>query len=292
MPIPSAPPPSNESGALTQPRQLQRWLDVNVVPRLTRTQGYFTIPAFSVNAEWRNASGIAAVFNYTATKNFTLKPFTVPVSPNYLACIAWVDDDYVMHRYKLWSDVGEALFFDCPLYAGQLIKKNFRIEIWNILPDPLTEFSLAGAGNAFANDTYTKTSSVLWESTLCHFQYDGIGTNGYGVWTVRLKSSPSTILYIFTLPPGNRFPVGKWDPDWPVVFGGTPNPYIVISEVCSQSEALNFATSVRGSYDYRFSDDFTIATPSSIVTDFAWPLSGGAFPLPFQWPASSVPVIN
>lgn len=291
MPSPVAPPPSNEPGALTQPRQLQRWLDVNVVPVLTRTQGYFILPAFSVDAEWRGYSDIVAVFNYTATNNFSLKGLVAPANPNYLACIMWVDDEYNVHRYKLWADVGEVLYVDIPLYTNQLIKRNFRIEIWSTGPDTVGDIVLNNSGNPDANGTYSKTSDILWENSLAKLSYTGTSSAG-DLWDVRLKASLSTVRYLMLVAPNQTFPYGTWDLDWVVVFGGGPNPYVSIAQTYSQATDLQLFSSIRGSYDYRFQTDFTVATPSAIVTDFEWPLNTGTFPLPFTWPTDSVPTTN
>ena len=92
--------------------------------------------------------------------------------------------------------------------------------------------------------------------------------------------------------PNQTFPFGTWDLDWVVVFGGGPNPYVSIAQTYSQATDLQLFSSIRGSYDYRFQTDFTVATPSAIVTDFEWPLNTGTFPLPFTWPTDSVPTTN
>lgn len=131
MPAPSNPP--FEAGAQMQPRQLNRWLDVNKINKLTRASTYFTIPSFDVDVTWLGYSELVAVFNYTSANNFSIKPIAslLPISPNYLACVMWADSSHNVYRYKLWEDVGEILFFDVPIYTEQRIKKHFRIEIWN-----------------------------------------------------------------------------------------------------------------------------------------------------------------
>jgi len=78
MPYPSQPP--FEAGALLQPRQLQRWLDVNKVSKLTRTETYWILPAFSVDNNWLGYSQLVAAFNFTATNNFSLPTFEAPLS--------------------------------------------------------------------------------------------------------------------------------------------------------------------------------------------------------------------
>jgi len=82
MPPPIVPPPSNDSGALTVPRQLQRWLDENPVTKLDRCGTFITLPAFSVNVNWQGYSDIVAAFTFEGTHNFTLKQIAtvVPLS--------------------------------------------------------------------------------------------------------------------------------------------------------------------------------------------------------------------
>lgn len=54
-------------------------------------------------------------------------------NPTYVACIMWKDINGVVYRYKLWEDVGETGYLlSVPLYAGQVIMKNFRFEIWSL----------------------------------------------------------------------------------------------------------------------------------------------------------------
>lgn len=72
MAEPLSPPPTNEYGAVTQPRQLERWLDVNPVTQLTRTQAYITLPAFSIEYVWLGYSDIIASFNFEGPNNFSL----------------------------------------------------------------------------------------------------------------------------------------------------------------------------------------------------------------------------
>ena len=67
-----------------------------------------------------------------------LKNLTI-VNPNYIACLMWKDQYGRTYRYALWSGVGESTPLGFPLYSGQLIKKNFRIEIWSINGQNVTE---------------------------------------------------------------------------------------------------------------------------------------------------------
>lgn len=92
--------------------------------------GYISVPSFSYTGPiWKGASETVTQFNYSADRNFVLK--TRPVQPsgaNFCPVIKY-RVGYTVYRYKLWQDVGEHLAV--PLYTGQVIKKNFVIEIWN-----------------------------------------------------------------------------------------------------------------------------------------------------------------
>jgi len=73
MAQPLVPPPANDTGALTYPRQLQRWLDPNPVTKLDRVGTFLTLPSFSVTVNWLGYSDIVAAFNFEAPNNFSLK---------------------------------------------------------------------------------------------------------------------------------------------------------------------------------------------------------------------------
>ena len=134
MPFPPNPPPVGEAGAIISPRQLNRWLDTNQVNVLTRTETYITVPAFSINYTWRGYSELVTSWNYEASHNFTLKRSqnVLPLSPNYMLCVMWEDQNRNVHRYALWQDVDEVIYFNIPLYTGQQIKANFRFEVWTV----------------------------------------------------------------------------------------------------------------------------------------------------------------
>jgi len=93
---------------------------------------YVSIPAFSyVGPIWKGASEVVCQFNYSATRNFVLRDRpTMPTGANYVACIKY-RIGYTVYRYKLWEGIDEVMP-NLPLYRGQIIKKNFVIEIWNI----------------------------------------------------------------------------------------------------------------------------------------------------------------
>lgn len=131
---PLTPPPASDTGAITFPRQLQKWLDCNPITALTRTQAFITLPSFNVSGfiEWFGVSDIVASFNFEGPNNFSLAGLSqLPVNPNYFLCISWRDNNGNIYRYALWQNVGEVILFDIPLYNNQIIMKNFRFEVWS-----------------------------------------------------------------------------------------------------------------------------------------------------------------
>lgn len=141
MSQPLTPPPLSDYGAFTVPRILQRWLDVNPITALTRTQAYITLPSFSQTVTWQGYSDIVVAFNYEGPNNFTLTGFNVELypTPNYCLCVAWRDENGNMNRYSLWRGVGEVIYGSVTPYAGQKIAKNFRFEIWSTNSTPAVQ---------------------------------------------------------------------------------------------------------------------------------------------------------
>lgn len=94
--------------------------------------GYFDLPVFAVNnIAWKGASEIVKQYGFTASKNFALRQRPAkPSGANYVPCIRYRIGD-VVYRWKLWEDANLVLP-NVVLYAGQIIKKNFCIEIWNL----------------------------------------------------------------------------------------------------------------------------------------------------------------
>jgi len=88
------------------------------------------LPVFSYNTTWYGASVEVTQFNFSSTDVFTLRRLpTVPSGVNFLLCLKWRNGS-VVTRYKLWENVGEVL--NVPLYGGQIIPKNFVLEVWNL----------------------------------------------------------------------------------------------------------------------------------------------------------------
>jgi len=103
---------------------------VNLANKAEWLNSFITLPIFNYQGIiWKGASEVITQFNYTATKNFTIRTLpTKPTNVNFCLVIRYRIGDNT-YRYKLWSGVGETL--NEPLYNGQIIKKNFVLEIWN-----------------------------------------------------------------------------------------------------------------------------------------------------------------
>lgn len=165
MPEPTHPP--YESGALTTPRQLQRWLDINAQNgALTRTRYFITIPSFNIAHVWNGYSEIVGEYHYEAPNNFSLllsnSSNLLSLNTNYTICVSYVNSDNTVVRYSLIRAANDLFYHELTPYAGQLIKKNFRIEIWN-----------AGDGGV-SSDIY---DSLIYTSVLGHNDYR-YGTDG------------------------------------------------------------------------------------------------------------------
>lgn len=202
MPIPPSPP--FVSTATQQPRQLQRWLDIN--PQggaLQRTQTYITLPVFSVAVSWKGYSEIVASFNFEAPNNFSFRSLSdLPISPNYALAVSWYDSEGNSQRYFLWKNVGEVIFFEEILYVSQLIKKNFRFEIWST--------NVANCSNITAINFYTSVLGILdyrYGTDSALVNADTEVTNFQNINTI--VSFPSEIQA-----------VGRWQPSGMVVGGG------------------------------------------------------------------------
>lgn len=127
-------PPYN----ITQPRQLQRWLDINAQNgSLKRTRGFFLLPPFNIpfvppppspNFQY---SDIVGVFNYSSSNNFSIKNYAhLTNNGSYTLCIAYQQTNSLnMVRYRLID--GAAIPIGFTKYTGQQILKNFRLEIWS-----------------------------------------------------------------------------------------------------------------------------------------------------------------
>jgi hypothetical protein len=98
-----------------------------------RQREYF--PEINIENTWRGASEIVRLYNLTATAPFIFTK-VYGTTANYCVCVRWSDEDGVVHRYKLNSDVGEILYV--PLYNNELIPTEYILEIWNTPEETLT----------------------------------------------------------------------------------------------------------------------------------------------------------
>lgn len=107
------------------------WVTCRPATPMVPNYGFVLLPVFDLSGiTWLGSSSIVRQFNYSASRNFVLRRRpTKPADANYLLCIRHrIDDD--VFRYKLWDDEDAAV--DAPLYTGQVVKKNFALEIWNL----------------------------------------------------------------------------------------------------------------------------------------------------------------
>ncbi len=129
MPQQSSPPYA--WAAQQYPRQLDQWDDINNQNgKLQRTKTFITLNPFNINVTWLGFSDIVAAWNFEASNNFSLKPYTAIASTNYVLCISF-RIGFGLIRYKLWDAAGSVLPYNTKQYNGQPILKNFRLEVWS-----------------------------------------------------------------------------------------------------------------------------------------------------------------
>lgn len=121
MPEPQHPPYG--IGAL-QPRTLVRWLDVN--PQngpLSRARYYIRIPAFAPMIT-------QGAYDYYGVRKFSIKDLSgIPFGLGYAVCLVFQDKYGNVSRYTLNPDTVN-IPWSIPMYNGQPIPPNFRIEIY------------------------------------------------------------------------------------------------------------------------------------------------------------------
>lgn len=127
------------------------WITKRPAARADRVFSYFTLPAFALTGlTWKGASEIVRQYNYSATKNFSLRNRPVkPTDADFVLCIRYRIGDSV-YRYKLWGD-DNLVLNGVSLYSGQVIKKNFCLEIW----------SLNGETTATLDESITLRSGIM-----------------------------------------------------------------------------------------------------------------------------------
>ena len=168
----------------SDPNFLNRWLDRNPLSRLTRTRKFLTIPAFNIPVTWHGFSDIVGTYNFQAPNAFSfLDTRWVPQLTNYVMCVSFANSlnpnsangvigSIGVTRYRLspLGQTGEAIFGYIPLYNGQVIKKNFRIEIWSTSQGNATEASdltplnssvLGNVDYRYGSDTLLTTAQLI-----------------------------------------------------------------------------------------------------------------------------------
>lgn len=96
-----------------------------------------TIAGGSYPNTWRGASEVITRYVFPKTSNFSIQDIlnNIPANPNYVLAVAWYEND-VMHRFKLWEDVGEIFWGE--IYSGQTITSDFfALEVWTTNADPI-----------------------------------------------------------------------------------------------------------------------------------------------------------
>ena len=133
------------------------WQTKTEAPFVQLREGYFSLPAFSLSGlAWAGHSELVRQYNYNASAKFVIvDPPSRPDSPTFLLCVRWRSGETVT-RYKLWDDLGQALgLIGAPVYDGQVIPKNFVLEIWTIKDQTAPELA--------SPLTITTTIRKLWD---------------------------------------------------------------------------------------------------------------------------------
>lgn len=150
------PPVWTEGGTLAA--NVQPWPRTPIPAKVQKLlRGYLTVPTFSVNSP---AGGFPASFNVIQFNYQASSPFAFAEDaftffsttdfgtlPGFMICVKWFNiGDTEAHRYILAEltnstfELAGLNYFD--QYAGQLIPKNFSIEIWSqILHQGLPPFN-------------------------------------------------------------------------------------------------------------------------------------------------------
>lgn len=238
--MPESSHPPYVEGSLVIPRQLQRWLDVN--PQngpLRRTEKYISIPSFDINHVWNGYSEIVGEYHFEAPNNFSLKiPHdgnVVDVDTNYTMCVSYVNSDHSVVRYSLIRGAGDLFYFPLIQYTGQLIKKNFRIEIWNTSQVTCNETLVTNIyTSVLGNQDYRYgTDSVLRQADpLCTGQQSTEGNSPI------LPAQTNLLAWLdagYTLPPATQ--VSWTDRQNDIVFNGNSSGFAIIAPNIAQLQS-------------------------------------------------------
>jgi hypothetical protein len=140
-----------------------------VGPRLST----ITLPAFdTVTINWRGAAEIARQYQYTATGRFALlqgiqKPAFATEDVAFSLAIKYRVGETV-YRYKLWEHDNDAISgITWNLYNGEIIKPNFCLEIWTLMPrnllgDNPDAIAAWDVGTQYGNGDLVKHNGVFY----------------------------------------------------------------------------------------------------------------------------------
>jgi hypothetical protein len=304
---------------------------------LTRTHTYIVLPSFNVPYTWLGYSDIVAAFNFEAPNNFSLTGFlsgtpaqqqavigqqvnqfnpglvpqvpylpVLPLSqfvstygtPNYYLCISWRTVSGKVYRYALWNNVGEVLYFNPPpLYSGQLIKQNFRFEVWSTTqsspaiqanPEYFYTSVLGQVDYRFgldiplvAADSISTNFSVLSSQKPGELLVSGAGStlfNGsyylagqYGGYNYYIKEG-----YPFTTPVNNGNPM---------IFVNNNSYWALTTQNIGGVPTANYYST-----DLPVTPDLVVTWNKGILSSLPLPTVAtyaSTFNLPFNWPAGS-----
>lgn len=90
----------------------------------------FVIPAFTLAASaWAGASVILADYLVSNDYYFTFKLPIRSFGSAFVPAISYIENA-VTYRFKFWDDADAVLYY--PVYAGDVIGPNARLEIWSL----------------------------------------------------------------------------------------------------------------------------------------------------------------
>lgn len=171
-------PPYNKTG-LTSSVDISTQKTKSIIPYKQKQNKVLYIPAFSVtDIPWLGASYCVIKFFYSISNNISFPQiFTNNGEYNFVPVLWWIDDDDVIHRYKLWHDDDMLLY--CPVYNGERLPLQFAIEIYPLheettvtLSEPLRILTsiLVAPGTPCFTDAELTLNNETNEGT--DYQYD------------------------------------------------------------------------------------------------------------------------
>ena len=196
------------------PDTFTNWLTFTPAAQVGYRRAYIDLPAFSYTGlSWAGGSECVAQFNFSASQNFILlnRP-TKPTNVNYGLCIRYRVGDTV-YRYKLWTDTNFVLNDDVtPLYNGQIIKKNFVLEVWNLngqtTASQTTAIRMISSVRSVPTDITVSSDYALATGA----EFTNLGTS--------TPALPLTPLYRWTM-------TGSWGLPWVDTIAGVPISYFI-----------------------------------------------------------------